>query len=73
MFGWFGGHGRGSTGAFFEMLGYLPGTFFAVIAGLSEAAGGALLAVGGLTPLAGAAVVGVTLNVVYARRRVAHG
>ena len=44
------------------MLGYRPGMFFAVIAGLSEAGGGALLAVGFLTPLAGAAVVGVMLN-----------
>lgn len=68
LFGWFGGHGPRSTGAFFEMLGYRPGTFFAVIAGLSEAAGGALLAVGGLTPLAGAAVVGVMLNAAYALR-----
>ena len=62
LFGWFGGHGRRGTGAFFELLGYRPGALFAVIAGLSEAGGGALLAVGFLTPLAGAAVVGVMLN-----------
>jgi putative oxidoreductase len=49
LFGWFGGHGPRKTGAFFEMLGYRPGPFFAVVAGLSEAVGGALLAVGGLT------------------------
>ena len=73
LFGWFGGHGPRTTGAFFEMLGYRPGTFFAVIAGLSEAAGGALLAVGGLTPLAGAAVVGVMLNAAYASARVVRG
>jgi putative oxidoreductase len=68
LFGWFGGHGPRNTGVFFETLGYRPGTFFAVIAGLSEAMGGALLAVGGLTPLAGAAVVGVMLNAAYALR-----
>lgn len=71
LFAWFGGHGPRTTGAFFEMLGYRPGTFFAVIAGLSEAAGGALLAVGFLTPVAGAAVVGVMLNAAYALR--SHG
>jgi putative oxidoreductase len=50
FFGWFGGHGRRGTGAFFELLGYRPGELFAIIAGLSEAGGGALLAVGFLTP-----------------------
>ena len=34
------------TGAFFELLGYRPGVLFAVVAGLSEAGGGALLAFG---------------------------
>jgi putative oxidoreductase len=58
----FGGHGPRTTGAFFELLGYRPGVLFAVIAGLTEAGGGVMLAVGLLTPLAGAAVVGVMLN-----------
>lgn len=62
LFGWFGGHGPATTGAFFELLGYRPGVFFAIVAGLGEAGGGALLALGFLTPLAGAAVVGVMLN-----------
>ena len=62
LFGWFGGHGPRATGAFFELLGYRPGVLFAVIAGLTEAGGGMMLAVGLLTPLAGAAVVGVMLN-----------
>ncbi len=62
LFGWFGGHGPRTTGAFFEVLGYRPGVLFAVIAGLTEAGGGVMLAVGLLTPLAGAAVVGVMLN-----------
>jgi putative oxidoreductase len=62
LFGWFGGHGPRFTGAFFELLGYRPGLPFAVIAGLSEAGGGVMLAVGFLTPLACAAVIGVMLN-----------
>ena len=62
LFGWFGGLGRHRTGAFFELLGYRPGVVFAVVAGLSEAGGGASLAFGFLTPLAGAAIVGVMLN-----------
>ena len=62
LFGWFGGHGPLATGAFFELLGYRPGVLFAVVAGLSEAGGGAMLALGFLTPLAGAAVLGVMLN-----------
>ncbi len=62
LFGWFGGHGPRNTGAFFELLGYRPGVLFAVIAGLSEAGGGVMLALGFLTPLAGAAVIGVMLN-----------
>jgi putative oxidoreductase len=68
LFGWFGGHGPRRTGAFFELLGYRPGALFAIIAGLSEAGGGALLAVGFLTPLAGAGVVGVMLNAAAALR-----
>jgi putative oxidoreductase len=68
LFGWFGGHGRRDTGAFFELLGYRPGVLFAVIAGLSEAGGGTLLALGFLTPLAGAAIVGVMLNAASALR-----
>jgi len=62
LFGWFGGHGPRTTGAFFELGGYRPGTLFAVIAGLSEAGSGSLLALGFLTPLAGAGVIGVMLN-----------
>jgi putative oxidoreductase len=34
LFGWFGGHGPRTTGAFFELLGYRPGVLFAIIAGL---------------------------------------
>ena len=58
LLGWFGGHGLEGTGAFFHSLGFRPGKPMAAIAGLSEAGGGLLLALGLLTPLAGAAIVG---------------
>jgi putative oxidoreductase len=68
LFGWFGGHGVRVTGSFFELLGYRPGVLFALIAGLTEAGGGMMLAGGLLTPLAGAAVVGVMLNAAWSVR-----
>lgn len=58
LFGWFGGHGLAGTGAFFESVGFTPGRTNAVLAGLGEAGGGALLALGLATPAAGAAVAG---------------
>jgi putative oxidoreductase len=62
LFGWFGGHGLEGTGQFFHNLGYRPGRPMAVLAGLGEAGGGALLVLGFLTPLAGAAIIGTMLN-----------
>ncbi|KEZ37761.1 putative membrane protein [Frankia sp. CeD] len=62
LFGLFGGHGLTATGKGFAQLGYHPGTFFAGLAGASEFLGGLGLAVGLLTPLAAAAVIGVMIN-----------
>ncbi|MGA5728584.1 DoxX family protein [Streptomyces seoulensis] len=62
LFGIFGGQGLTVTGQGFEGLGYRPGKVFATIAGLSELAGGLGLAVGLLTPLACAALIGVMIN-----------
>lgn len=59
LFGWFGGHGLEKTGKFFDSLGLRPGKLHALVAGLSEAAGGVLVAAGLLTPLGIAAIVGV--------------
>jgi putative oxidoreductase len=61
LFGWFGGHGLEGTGGFFHTLGFRPGKQMAAMAGASEALGGLLLALGLLTPLAGAAIVGTML------------
>jgi putative oxidoreductase len=58
LFGWFGGHGIEGTGQFMESVGYAPGKASATAAGLAEAGGGALLALGLATPAAGAAAAG---------------
>jgi putative oxidoreductase len=62
LFGILGGHGLTATGKGFAALGYHPGKLFAAICGLSESLGGLGLAVGLLTPLAAAAVIGVMIN-----------
>ncbi|MFD4572649.1 DoxX family protein [Streptomyces sp. NPDC058417] len=58
LFGWFGGHGLAGTGEFMESVGYAPGRASAAAAGLAEAGGGTLLALGLATPAAGAAAAG---------------
>ncbi|MEU3147591.1 MULTISPECIES: DoxX family protein [unclassified Streptomyces] len=58
LFGWFGGGGIEGTGQFMETIGYTPGRVSATTAGLAEAGGGALLALGLATPAAGAAAAG---------------
>ncbi|MEU9165974.1 DoxX family membrane protein [Streptomyces sp. NPDC048424] len=67
LFGWFGGPGLDATGKGFTMAGYPAGDAMAVIAGLSETLGGLGLALGLLTPLAGAALTGVFINVLDVR------
>ncbi|MEU9113049.1 DoxX family protein [Streptomyces sp. NPDC048483] len=62
LFGWFGGAGLEGTGQFFALSGYPSGRTMALVAGLSEVLGGLGLAIGLLTPLAGAAVVGTMIN-----------
>lgn len=60
--GWnhiFGGGRIAGTGRWFESLGMRPGVVHAWLASVSEVAAGVLLILGLLTPLAGAAVVGV--------------
>lgn len=64
LFGWFGGKGLRATATGFESNGYRPGGLFAFLAGLGEAAGGLLLALGLTTPLACAAIIGVMLNAI---------
>jgi putative oxidoreductase len=65
LFGWFGGHGLDATGDAFEQMGLRPGKRNAVAAGAAEAGGGALLALGLATPLAGAALTGTMLTAIH--------
>ncbi|MFJ2604740.1 DoxX family protein [Streptomyces sp. NPDC091279] len=58
LFGWFGGGGLEGTARMMESIGYVPGRASATAAGLAEAGGGALLALGLATPAAGAAAAG---------------
>jgi putative oxidoreductase len=57
--GWFGGPGPEGTAQMFEGLGLRPGRRHASAAGVAETAGGALLAAGFLTPVAGATLTSV--------------
>jgi putative oxidoreductase len=54
LFGWFGGPGPEGAGQMMHKLELRPGRRNALAAGASEAAGGAMLALGALTPAAGA-------------------
>ncbi|WP_030708795.1 DoxX family protein [Streptomyces sp. NRRL F-2580] len=64
LFGWFEGGGISGTGQFFTASGYPAGDAMAVLAGLTETLGGLGLALGLLTPLAGAAIVGTLINAI---------
>jgi putative oxidoreductase len=57
LFGWFGGHGLKATSAGFAGMGFRAPTAMVLMAGLSEAAGGAGVALGFLTPFAALALV----------------
>ena len=61
LFGWFGGYGLSGTGGFMEQLGFRPGRRAAFMAGLTEFAGGLLLALGAATPLAATLIIAVML------------
>src|SRR5580704_18718315 len=64
LFGWFGGHGLEATAGAFEQMGLRPGKRNAIAAGISEAGGGALLALGLATPLAASAVTATMLTAI---------
>ena len=64
LFGWFGGGGLDATAGAMEHMGFRPGRPAALAAGLGEAGGGALLALGLATPAAGAAAAGAMAGAV---------
>ncbi len=61
LFGWFGGSRIAGTSGFLDSLGFPAPRFFANVNGATEAGAGVLLALGLLSPLAAAAIVGVML------------
>ena len=61
LFGWFGGQGIQGTAGFLESLGFRRSRFWAGVNGATEAGAGLLLALGALTPLAAAAIIGVMI------------
>jgi putative oxidoreductase len=65
LFGLFGGHGLKGTADGFEQMGLRPGLPNAIAAGVSEAGGGALLAVGYLTPVGASAVIAAMLTAIH--------
>jgi putative oxidoreductase len=69
LFGWFGGSGLGATAETMDKLELRPARRNALAAGGAETAGGVLLALGALTPLAGSLL---TSTMVTAIRKV-HG
>src|SRR5687767_12762036 len=61
LFGWFGGPGLAGMSGWLESIGFVNGRRNAVLAGLGEAGGGLLLALGLFTPAAAAIVFAVML------------
>lgn len=59
LFGWFGGHGLRKTGDLFASLGFRAGTASALAAGMGEAGGGLLIAIGFIGPVGPALVIAV--------------
>ena len=61
LFGWFGGHGIEGTAGAFDKMGFRPGRLNAMAAGLGEAGGGTLIALGLATPVAGSVAAGTMI------------
>lgn len=59
LFGAFGGPGIDGTAGFFEQIGLRPGKLHAWGAGLAEFFGGLVIALGLVTPIGAAALIGV--------------
>ena len=69
LFGWFEGPGIDGAAGMMHALGYRPGRRFAAVAALTEVVGGALFALGLLTPLAAAMIIGLMVNAYWSVHR----
>ncbi len=61
LFGWFGGYGLEGTSQWMGSLGLRPARLWATTSALGETLGGLLLALGFLTPVGAALIIGVML------------
>jgi putative oxidoreductase len=64
LFGWFGGPGPEGTSGMMDKIGMHPPRRNALAAGVTETAGGALLAAGLATPLAAGSLIGVMITAI---------
>ena len=64
LWGAFGGHGIAGTAQFFESIGMRPGRRNAYAAGTAEFAGGVLLVLGLLSPLAAVLIIAVMVTAI---------
>ncbi len=64
LFGWFGGPGPEKTAQTMERLNMYPGDRNALAAGASEAAGGLGVALGILTPISAATLIGTMITAI---------
>jgi putative oxidoreductase len=63
--GWFGGHGLDATASMFDQIGMRPGKRNAVLAGVTEAGGGAAVVAGAATPLAAAGLIATMFTAIH--------
>jgi putative oxidoreductase len=68
LFGWFGGYGLEGTSGFMGQLRYRKPRLAALSAGTFETGAGLFLAIGFLTPLAAAAIIGVMINAIFSAK-----
>ncbi|MDX6307225.1 MAG: putative oxidoreductase [Nocardioidaceae bacterium] len=64
LFGWFDGPGLAGTDGMMESLNLRPGRRNSLAAGITETTGGALLAAGLATPVAGAGLIGTMITAI---------
>jgi putative oxidoreductase len=66
ILGWWGGSGFAGWEAVMLRMGFRPARLFAAVSAAAELVGGLALAVGALTPLAAAALLGQSLVIIFA-------